>query len=561
MRLINRIILGYAGVLLLMLALAIAAVFQVNSIGNSLTTINDVNSVKQRYAINFRGSVHDRAISVRDVVLVSTDAERQAAIEEIATLAEAYAVSAQAMDAMIASRSDNSAEELEILSRIQATEAETNPLVEEVIRLKLAGNGDEAHDVLMGQARPLFIQWLAQINEFIDLKEDLNKAEGAKVVATVDGFQIFMFGSLAVALAVALGLGAWTVTSIRPLGHSTDIMRRLAEGDLSVEVPETNDKNEVGDILRSLGSFKSAAIEKQQIEERQADRDRREAGEKRESMNALADNFQERVESVVKAVSTSSDQLVDLAKTLSSVTETAKGRAQNVEGAAGQASTNVSNVADEVQKLSGSIAGVAELAKESTSMAGSAKSTADDAGASVEKLSKSARNIGDVVKLISEIAEQTNLLALNATIEAARAGEAGKGFAVVASEVKSLANQTAKATEDITAQIADMQGNTDDVVKAIDDICAVIDSLNEQAASIAVSVDEQYSSTEEISASTSQAASGTEDVNVNIRDVAKNVTDVGESSSQVLTSATSLSQEAQRLNREVSDFLTQVRSA
>ena len=560
MRIIHRVILGYSGVLILMLGLAVAAVVQVNSISASLGIINDVNSVKQRYAINFRGSVHDRAISLRDVVLVETEADRQAAIREIEQLAAFYADSAVRMDETFAARSDNTPKERAILESIQATEATTLPLIDDVIRLQLAGDGERAHALLMGEARPLFIQWLAQINQFIDLQEEFNKAEGGSVRETADGFQLFMLGALGIALLLAFALGGWTVTAIRPLRDSTNIMRRLAEGDLAVEIPASADRHEVGDIIRSLETFKSAAQEKEQIEAQQADRDRRAAEEKREAMNALASSFEQRVEGVVDAVSSSAEQLVGLAESLSGLADTAKDRATTVEGAAEQASSNVSSAAGAVEQLSGSIAEVANRAQDSTSMAGTAKASADNAGATVETLSESARNIGDVVKLISDIAEQTNLLALNATIEAARAGEAGKGFAVVASEVKSLANQTAKATEDITAQIATMQGNTDEVVRAIAAIRDVIDSLNDQAASIADAVQEQHSSTRQISSNTGEAARRTQDVTENIADVTQAVTETGTGSQQVLQAATTLSDEAGNLRREVGEFLSQVRA-
>jgi HAMP domain-containing protein len=196
--------------------------------------------------------VHDRAISVRDVVLVDTDAERRAAIEEIEHLTAFYAESDIAMDRMIAARDDTTAQETAILNSIKRTEIETLPLIEEVIRLKQVGNSDQAHSVLMGKALPLFIRWLAQINQFIDLQEEFNKAEGGTVRETADGFQVFMLGAFAIALLLSLALGAWTMIAIRPLRASTDIMRRLADGDLLVEIPASSDRHEVGDILRSL---------------------------------------------------------------------------------------------------------------------------------------------------------------------------------------------------------------------------------------------------------------------------------------------------------------------
>ena len=561
MRISTRVFLGYGGMLLLMAGLAMAAVQQVTSISASLGVINDINSVKQRYAIDLRGSVHDRAIAVRDVVLVSAVDDREAAIAEIVALAEDYARASQGMAAMVADPAQTSDEEREILDRIAETEAQTVPLIDEIIRLHVAGDWIQSQFLLMDQARPLFVQWLAEINAFIDLQEANNQAEGVHVRSTADGFQLFMLGVFGVALLVALGLGAWTISSIRPLRSSTDIMLRLADGDLTVDVPETKDRNEIGAIMRSLAAFKAAAVQKQAMESRQAEQEQRAEREKRTTMNQLADAFEQRVEAVVGTVSSSAERLVTLAKTLSTLTGTAEQRAQAVESAVAQTSANVSSVSESVQSLSQSIAGVADRARESTAMAGDAKQRADNAGTTAGKLSEAAGKIGDVVNLISDIAEQTNLLALNATIEAARAGEAGKGFAVVASEVKSLATQTAKATDDIALQINGMRDSTDEVVRTIDQIQAVIGSLNDQAHSIAEAVKEQHHSTEAIAVNTGAAAEGAQAVTSNIGDVASAVSESGSGSQSVLDAATALSEQAHNLRSEVSAFVGHVRTA
>jgi methyl-accepting chemotaxis protein len=186
---------------------------------------------------------------------------------------------------------------------------------------------------------------------------------------------------------------------------------------------------------------------------------------------------------------------------------------------------------------------------------------ANGANTAVQGLSAAAGKIGDVVKLISDIAGQTNLLALNATIEAARAGDAGKGFAVVASEVKLLANQTARATEDIAAQVAAMQGATGAAVGAIKGISGTIGSMDEIATAIAAAVEQQGAAVQEIARNVHEAAACTGQVSSNIVGVNHAAGETGTASSLVRDAAERLGQQAEALNGDVETFLTRIRAA
>ena len=194
-------------------------------------------------------------------------------------------------------------------------------------------------------------------------------------------------------------------------------------------------------------------------------------------------------------------------------------------------------------------------------MAGGAVEQAERTNRHVQGLAEAAQKIGDVVKLISDIAAQTNLLALNATIEAARAGDAGKGFAVVASEVKNLATQTAKATEDISQQIASIQGATGEAVTAIQGIGKAIVDINQVASSIAAAVEEQNASTREIARNVQEASAGTQEVSSNISGVTQAASETGASARQMLDAAKGLSHQTETLRGEVARFLTQIRAA
>jgi methyl-accepting chemotaxis protein len=211
--------------------------------------------------------------------------------------------------------------------------------------------------------------------------------------------------------------------------------------------------------------------------------------------------------------------------------------------------------------LSSSVAEIGRQVTQSTEIAGQAVAEANRTNVTVQGLSAAAQKIGDVVKLISDIASQTNLLALNATIEAARAGDAGRGFAVVASEVKSLANQTAKATEEISAQVAAMQGATADAVQAIEGIGRTIGSINEIASVISIAVDQQGAATREIARNVQEAAQGTGQVSSNISGVNQAADKTGSAASKVLSSAEQLSGQAATLRADVDRFLANIRAA
>ena len=260
--------------------------------------------------------------------------------------------------------------------------------------------------------------------------------------------------------------------------------------------------------------------------------------ERKAAMNALADQFEKAVGSIIETVSTASTELEAAAHTLTQTAETTEQLSGVVATAAEQASANVQSVASASEEMTtGSVEEISRQVHESSTIAREAVTQAQKTDARITELSQAAGRIGDVVKLITAIAEQTNLLALNATIEAARAGEAGKGFAVVAQEVKALAGQTAKATGEIGTQIAGMQAATNESVGAIKEIGGTIARISEIAGSIAAAVEEQGAATQEISRNVQEAAKGTTQVATNIVTVNKGATETGSASSQVLSSA------------------------
>ena len=282
---------------------------------------------------------------------------------------------------------------------------------------------------------------------------------------------------------------------------------------------------------------------------------------KSKAMHELADQFESQVLGVVETVASAATEMAQTAKSMAETAAATSDRSSAVAAAAEQATSNVSLVAASTEEMGRSVQEIAEQVSHSTKIAGTAVERAESTNETIERLSKAAEKIGEVVSLISDIAEQTNLLALNATIESARAGEAGKGFAVVAAEVKSLATQTAKATEDIGAQIQDMQAITEQSVEAIAAIRTTIDEINIVSVSINAAVEEQSAATQEISRSTQEAASGTQEVSANIAAVLTGAQDTGAASGEVVSASEELGRQAELLRREMNTFLTTVRAA
>ncbi|MBB5860063.1 methyl-accepting chemotaxis protein [Xanthomonas arboricola] len=250
LRIGQRLALGFLAIIVLMVILTVVGIQRVRSIDQQLTAINEVNSVKQRYAINFRGSVHDRAIALRDVVLLDDPAERHTAEQSIDKLAADYARSAKPLDDMIAASTD--AEEKAILQRIKAIEQRTMPLIAQVRAFRDGADKPHAEQRLLQQARPAFVAWLSSINAFIDLQEAKNRAAAKDAVTTARGFAMLMVVSTVIALLLGAAI-AWLLTRsvVLPLRQSLRLAERINDGDLrSQDLPTS--KDESGQLLRAM---------------------------------------------------------------------------------------------------------------------------------------------------------------------------------------------------------------------------------------------------------------------------------------------------------------------
>ena len=384
-------------------------------------------------------------------------------------------------------------------------------------------------------------------------RQDARRFTNNAVIGLVVVAAVAVMLTLLMAFLLARNIG-------RPVSAMATAMSQLAGGNLSVEIPGSGRNDEVGDMAGAMSFFK----ENMERTDALAAEQRAEQGRKEQRQQTIESYIRTFDQNVTGTLGSLSGATTDLEATANSMANTAtetNSKATAVATASEEASSNVQTVAAAAEQLSASISEISRQVSESARIATEAVNEAGRTNERVQALAEAAQKIGDVVKLINAIAGQTNLLALNATIEAARAGEAGKGFAVVASEVKNLATQTAKATEDIAAQVNAIQGATGGTVEAIRGIAVTIGRINEIATGVAAAVEEQGAATQEIARNVQQASAGTREVSANIAGVTQAAGDTGDAAARVLSATGDLARQGDSLRSEVSQFLANIRAA
>jgi methyl-accepting chemotaxis protein len=402
---------------------------------------------------------------------------------------------------------------------------------------------------------------LASIMRVKDASVEVTQAHADRQVAAAQLAIAVDLGALIVALIMIAGALVLTNRRFaRPLALLTGAIGALAEKRYDTEIPGTEKTDEIGMMARALETLRDRARDADRL---QAERERSQEEQIRRSrrIEELCAEFDRQVREALDAVASGADQMESNADSLASLAERTSSRASTVASAAEELSANVQIVASATEQLSSAIQEINQQMGQSLAITRQAVDEADRTNGTIGGLADAASRIGEVVSLINDIAAQTNLLALNATIEAARAGEAGKGFAVVANEVKSLATQTAKATEEISAQIAEVQATTGSAVDAVATIGKTILRVNEIVNAIAAAVEEQGAATREIAENVRHAASATDEVSTNIVAVTTDTQETGQRSSEVHATSGELSRTAEILRQQVATFLGGVRAA
>jgi methyl-accepting chemotaxis protein len=417
----TRVAVGFGVVLLILVALTIVGIFRVNMINASLATINDVNAVKETYAIAFRGSVHDRAIALRDAVLVPSQEVPQVEAR-ITALNDAYQQAAAPLAAKVADRTQASDEERATFARVQQDEARAMPLIASVLKSRTGGDVTGAQSTLLGDAGPAFVQWLNDINAFIDMEEELNKAQAQTARHVGTTFQLLMLILTGVAIVVGTVI-AWLITKdiTNALGGEPDEVRHLANA------------------IREGSLVHQIAI----------------APGDTDSILATMDRMRDALRNVVGDVRTHADGVLSATLQIAQGNADLSTRTESQSASLEQTTASMGQLTDTVKQNSASAKQASELATTAEDVAARGSENMREVVDTMDDISTSSAKIADIISVIEGIAFQTNILALNAAVEAARAGPQGRGFAVVATEVRSLAQRAGTAAKEIKALIED----------------------------------------------------------------------------------------------------------
>ena len=434
--------------------------------------------------------------------------------------------------------------------------------VEQVFLPALAKADASAAAKSYAEITAAYLAHRALIDEIVKKTTDDNAAIESAATQRVGTFNVILWSiSGLVFLIIGGGLAGVGLGVIRPMTRMTGVMARLAGGGLDIEIPSLNRSDEVGAIARAVQVFRESALRVKAMEAEQAELKLKTEEDRKVAMSQVADGFERAIGKIIETVSTASSEIELAAGSLTRTAESSHKHTAEAASASDRSSGNAQSAAAASEQMASSVTEIGRQVKQSEDITHAAVRQAEQTNERIAELSQAAGRIGEVVKLIAAVAEQTNLLALNATIEAARAGEAGRGFAVVASEVKALAAQTAKATEEISAQITQMQSATEQSVSAIKAIGGTIGQISEISTAIAAAVEQQGAATQEIARNVQQAAQGAIEVGGCLADVSRGSANTQAAAEQVHSSARSLSQEGHSLKREVGKFLQTIRAA
>ena len=391
--------------------------------------------------------------------------------------------------------------------------------------------------------------------------EAANETTAAETADLKQALMMAMIGVIVIAIAGLLAFNILVARSVSsPVTMITGLMGRMAGGERAIEIPALNRSDEIGQMYAALSSFKESLSKADRLaEQQQAEAETR--AERGDLMETMCHNFDQSITGLLKSFEDVMGELRQSAEIMSEAARQTETEARAANAASQSAGSNVNSVAGATEELVASVGEIGRQTERSSEIAARAAERAGETDRQIQGLADAAQKVGDVVKLITDIAEQTNLLALNATIEAARAGEAGKGFAVVASEVKNLANQTAHATEEISQQVATIQGETKIAVTAIQGISEIVGEIHQIATAVAAAIEQQGSATREIARNVEGASSGTQSVSASISHVSQAATQTGGAAKAMLSAVAKLADRSAQVQGKVSDFLREIRSA